>query len=123
MAKKGQKPPPALAPMPILHPPAAGSDAGAEEPWVGVPADRATPPVQQFSAFPGDLSRRADWVTACRITPGVMESTGVSGLPRCQLREARGCAVALVKARPAKHVPGRPTTDRCAGPWLQRFHR
>ena len=89
----------------------------------GVPAERDTQPVQTLSAFPWDLSRLADWLTACRITPVVMASTGVYGSPLFQLLEARGCAVALVQARHAKHVPGRPTTDRCDGQWLQRFQR
>jgi ribosomal protein L39E len=61
MAKKGKQNQPTPAHMPIIHPHAAGSDVGAEEHWVGVPADRAAQPVQTCSAFPCDLHRLADW--------------------------------------------------------------
>jgi len=122
MAKKGKKHQPALEHMPIIHPHAAGIDVGAEEHWVGVPADRDTQPVQKFSAFTCDLYRLADWLTACRITTVVMESTGVYWIPLFQILEARGFAVALVNARHAKNVPGRPKTDRFDCQWLQRLH-
>ncbi len=61
MAKKGKKNNPAPENMPIIHPQAAGIDVGAEEHWVGVPADRDAQPVQKFSAFTCDLHRLADW--------------------------------------------------------------
>ena len=61
MAKKGKKHTRTLEHMPLLHPHAAGIDVGAEEHWVGVPADRAAQPVQTCSAFPCDLHRLADW--------------------------------------------------------------
>jgi transposase len=122
MAKKGKKHQPALEHMPIIHPHAAGIDVGAEEHWVCVPADRDTQPVQRFSAFTCDLYRLADWLTACRITTVVMESTGVYWIPLFQILEARGFAVALVNARHAKNVPGRPKTDRFDCQWLQRLH-
>src|SRR5712691_8532653 len=122
MAKKGKKHQPALEHMPIIHPHAAGIDVGAEEHWVGVPADRDTQPVQQFSAFTCDLYRLADWLTACRITTVVMESTGVYWIPLLQILEARGFAVALVNARHVKNVPGRPKTDRFDGRWRQKLH-
>jgi transposase len=64
----------------------------------------------------------ADWLTACRITTVVMESTGVYWIPLFQILEARGFAVALVNARHAKNVPGRPKTDRFDCQWLQRLH-
>jgi transposase len=122
MAKKGKKHQPALEHMPIIHPHAAGIDVGAEEHWVCVPADRDAQPVQKFSAFTCDLYRLADWLTACRITTVVMESTGVYWIPLFQILEARGFAVALVNARHAKNVPGRPKTARFDCQWLQRLH-
>ena len=106
-----------------MHPHAAGIDVGAEEPWVGVPADRDVQPLHKLRAFPCDLSRLADWLTTCRITTVVMESTGVSWIPRLQMLEARGCAVALVNARHVTHVPGRPKTDRLDGRWLHKLPR
>jgi transposase len=123
MAKKGKKNNPTPENRPIIHPHAAGIDGGAEEHWVGVPADRDAPPVQQLSAFPCALPRLADWFTACRVTTVAMASTGVDWMPLCQILEARGCAVALVNARHVTHVPGRPHTDRFACRWRQRLPR
>ena len=107
--------------MPIVHPHAAGIDVGAEAHGVGVPADRDAQPVQKLSAFPCDLPRLADWLTACRMTTGVRESTGVSWLPLVQILEARGFEVALVNARHVKNVPGRPKTDRFDCRWRQKL--
>ena len=122
MAKKGKKNTPSPENMPILHPHAAGIDVGAEEHWVCVPADRDAQPVQKLSAFTCDLHRLADWLTACRMTTVVMESTGVYWIPLFQILEARGFEVALVNARHVKHVPGRPKTDRFDCRWLQKLH-
>ena len=122
MAKKGKKHTPSPENMPILHPHAAGIDVGAEEHWVCVPADRDAQPVQKLSAFTCDLHRLADWLTACRMTTVVMESTGVYWIPLFQILEARGFEVALVNARHVKHVPGRPKTDRFDCRWLQKLH-
>jgi transposase len=122
MAKKGKQNTPMPAHMPLLHPHAAGIDVGAEEHGVCVPADRDAQPSQTLSAFPWDLQRLADWVTACRITTVAMESTGVDWMPLWQIREARGVAVAWVHARHGTHVPGRPKTARCDGPGRPRWH-
>jgi transposase len=122
MAHKGKKTKPTPEDLPLVHPHAAGIDVGAEEHGVCVPADRDSQPLQKFSAFPGDLHRLADWLTACRITTVVMESTGVSWIPLLQILEARGFEVALVNARHAKNVPGRPKTDRFDCRWLQKLH-
>ncbi len=122
MAKKGKQNTPTPDNMPILHPHAAGIDVGAEEHWVCVPADRDAQPVQKFSAFTCDLHRLADWLTTCRITTVVMESTGVYWIPLFQILEARGFEVALVNARHVKNVPGRPKTDRFDCRWLQKLH-
>ena len=122
MAKKGKKTKPMPDNMLIIHPHAAGIDVGAEEHWVCVPADRDAQPVQKFSAFTCDLPRLADWLTACRLTTVVMESTGVYWIPLLQILEARGFEVALVNARHVTNVPGRPQTDRFDGRWLQKLH-
>ena len=122
MAKKGKKNKPTPENMPIIHPHAAGIDVGAEEHWVCVPADRDAQPIQKFSAFTCDLHRLADWLTTCRVTTVVMESTGVYWIPLFQILEARGFEVALVNARHVKNVPGRPKTDRFDCRWLQKLH-
>ena len=121
MAKKGKKNTPTPEMMPMIHPHAAGIDVGAEEHGVCVPADRDAQPIQKLSALTCDFPRLADWLTACRITTVVMESTGVYWIPLFQMLEPRGFAVALVNARHVKHVPGRPTTDRFDCRWRQRL--
>jgi transposase len=121
MAKKSKKPQPTPEHMPIIPPPAAGIDVGAAEHGGGVPADRDAQPLQPLSAFPCDVHRLADWLTACRITTVVMASTGVYGMPLLQMLAARGFEVALVNARHVKNVPGRPQTDRFDGRWRQRL--
>jgi len=123
MAHKGKKTKLTPEGMPLVHPHATGIDVGAEEHWGCVPADRDVQPIQKFSAFTCDLYRLVDWLTACRITPVVMESTGVYWIPLFQMLEARGFEVALVNARHAKNVPGRPKTDRFDCRWLQKLHR
>jgi transposase len=122
MAKQSKKHQPTPENMPIIHPHAAGIDVGAEEHWVCVPTDRDAQPIQKFSAFTCDLHRLADWLTACRITTVVMESTGVYWISLFQILEAHGFEVALVNARHVKNVPGRPKTDRFDCRWLQRLH-
>ena len=121
MATKGKKSTPSPEHMPLLHPHAAGIEVGAEEQWGGVPAARDAQPVQQWSALTCDVPRLADWRTAWRMTTGVMESTGVYGIPLLQMLEARGCAVALVHARHVKHGPGRPQTARVECRWLHKL--
>jgi transposase len=105
----------------MSHPQAAGIDVGAEAPGVCVPTDRDAQPVQPGSAFPCDLPRLADWGTTCRMTSVAMAATGGDWMPLVHILEARGFAVALVKARHGNHVPGRPKTERFAGRWLQTW--
>ena len=122
MAKKSTQNKPLPEDMPILHPHAAGIDVGAEEHWVCVPAGREAQPLQKFSACTCDLHRLADWLHACGITTGAMESTGVYWIPLLQMLAARGFAVALVNARHVKNVPGRPKTERFDCRWRQKLH-
>lgn len=107
--------------MPLLHPPAAGIDGGAEAQWGCVPADRAAQPRQQLSALPCDVHRLADWLQACGSTTVAMASPGGDGMPLLQMLEARGFAGALVYARHVKPVPGRPHTERVDGRWLHKW--
>ena len=81
-------PPPRLPPSPVLsdalqvyHPHAAGIDIGEAEHWVAVPPGGAPQPVRRFGTFTADLDALADWLLACGVTTGAMESTGVYWIP------------------------------------------
>src|ERR1043166_8811684 len=120
---------PTLPPSPVLsealqicHPHAAGIDIGEAEHWVAVPPGGDPQPVRRFGTFTADLDALADWLLACGVTTVAMESTGVSWIPLFELLEARGLQVLLIDPRQAKHVPGRPKTDRLDCKWLQRLH-
>jgi hypothetical protein len=106
----------------VGHPHAAGIDLGAAEPWGAVPPGRAPQPVRRFGTCTADRDALADWLIAGGVTTGAMASTGVSWIPLCERLEARGLEVLLIDPRQAQRAPGRPTTDRLAGTWLQRLH-
>jgi transposase len=93
----------------VLHPDAAGSDVGASEIFVAVPADRDAESVRSFATFTRDLHVLADWLQACGIRSAAMESTSVYWIPLHQILEARGIQVYLVNAPHVKNVPGRKT--------------
>ena len=109
--------PPQLDPV-NLH--AAGVEVGAEEHWAAVPACDAPQPVRRFGAHPAALDAWADWFWDGGSTTGALASTGVSWIPLCEVREARGCQVRRVDpgTRPRN---GRPTSDGHEGQWLQRL--
>ena len=101
-----------------LH--AAGLDVGAEEPWAAVPACDDPPPVRRFGAHTADRDAVADWLWACDITTGALESPGGYGIPLFAVLDARGFQVLLVD--PGK-MPrnGRPKSDVHECQWLQRL--
>ena len=122
-------PTPLLPPLPVLsdalqvcHPHAAGIDIGDAEHWGAVPPGCAPQPVRRFGTCTVDLDALADWRIDGGVTTVAMASTGVSWRPVCALLEARGVQVLLIDPRQAQRAPGRPNTDRLAGPWLQRLH-
>ena len=104
-----------------INPHAAGIDCGSAEHFVAVPPDRDATPVRSFPTFTGDLSRLADWLTACRVTSVAMEATGVYWIPISEILEARGFTVLLVNARHVKNVPGR-KSDVSDCEWLRDLH-
>src|SRR5438552_10378320 len=123
-------PAPLLPPSPVLadalqvcHPHAAGIDIGEAEHWVAVPPGGDPPPVRRFGTCTADLAALADWLLDGGVTTVAMASTGVYWLPLFELLEARGLQVLLIDPRHATRAPGRPTTDRLDGQWLQRWHR
>jgi transposase len=120
---------PLLPPSPLLsealqvYPPhAAGIAIGEAEPWVAVPPGCDSQPVRRFGTCTADLDALADWLLDGGVTTVAMESTGVSWIPLFALLETRGVQGLLIDPRQAKRVPGRPTTDRLDGQWLQRLH-
>jgi transposase len=107
--------------LPPVHANAAAIDIGATIHVAAVGPDRDPEPVRTFGTFTTDLHRMADWFAACGIETIVRESTGVYWIPAYEILEGRGFDVQLVKARDAKHVPGR-KTDVSDAQWLQRLH-
>jgi transposase len=106
--------------MPLVNPHAAGLDIGSAEIWACGPEDRDRQPVRPFGPLTPDRYALAGWLTACRIEPVAMASTGVSGMPVYEILEARGFTVHLVNARPLTHVPGRNSAAQ-DGQWLQHL--
>jgi transposase len=106
----------------VCHHHAAGIDIGEAEHWVAVPPGGDPQPVRRFGTFTADLDALADWLIDCGVTTVAMASTGVYWIPLFALLEARGVQVLLIDPRQAKHVPGRPKTDRLDCQWLQRLH-
>jgi len=109
-------------PLRVVNPDAAAIDVHSEVHWVCVPADRDPQPVQKFGAFTVNLEALADFLTRCRITTVVMESTGVYWIPLYELLERRGFQVLLIDPRKARRLEGRPKSDRLDCQWLQRLH-
>jgi transposase len=107
--------------LPRIRKNAAGIDVGATEHWVSVPADRDAEPVRRFESFTRDLNALADWLKACGIDTGAMESTGVYWIPLLELLEARGFEVLLVNAKHLKNVAGR-KTDWTDCQWIRIVH-
>ena len=118
MAKQAQR---RCDQLPVLHPDAAGIDAGASELFVAVSADRDPHPVRRFPTFTRDLHALADWIQQCGVRSVAMESTSVYWIPIYQILEARGLDVCLVNAQHVKNIPGR-KTDVSDCQWLQYLH-
>lgn len=113
----------ATAPLPPVHPAAAGIDVGATELMVSVGTESCTErPVQAFGTTTPELHRLRDWLLACRIRTVAMESTSNYWVAAADVLEAAGIAVWLVNARHVKGVPGRLKTDVADAEWLRRLH-
>lgn len=115
------RPPDPTAGLPPLHRHAAGSEVGRAAHDVAVPPDRSPAPVRRCASVTADRQAVADWLHACHLETVVMDSTGVYGIPRFHILDARGCAVHWVTARHANNLPGR-HTDSADGQWRQTLH-
>ena len=93
---------------------AAGIDVGAETHYVAVPPSDDVQPVRRFGADTVDLEALADWMAACGITTGALESTGVYWIPLFELLEARGFEVLLVEPQPVQRQREQPGDMRAA---------
>ena len=115
-------PPPPAEPLRVVNPDAAGIDVHSDQHGVAVPPDRDPEPVRMFGAFTCALDAIADWLARGHVATVVMESTGVSWIPRCEWLERRGFRGLLIDPRQAQRASGRPKTDRDDCPWLPRLH-
>jgi len=106
---------------PCLHPNAAGMDIGASAIVVAVSLERDAEPGRVFETFTPDLRALVDWLVACHIATGALESTGIYWVPLVEILEQQGITPSLVNARHVKTVPGR-KTDWNDAQWLQRLH-
>src|SRR6202049_1097725 len=103
-----------------VFPNAAGIDVGASSHWVAVPPHLSEEAVREFGAMTDDLNALADWLLACGVDTGALESTGVYWIPVFEVLEQRGLKVWLVDARQLKYVPGR-KSDVQDCQWLQKL--
>jgi transposase len=101
---------------------AAGIDAGAEEHWVAVPEDRATPAVRKFSTMTVGLYELADWLVECGIDTVAVEATGVYCVPLLEVLDARGIKVVLAKPSSLKSINDCQKTDFKDCQWIQMLH-
>jgi transposase len=88
---------------------------------VAVPPERDERPVQGFGAFTAELYALAAWLRQGQSETVVLESTGVSGMALCAVRDERGLDVKLVDPPTVRQVPGR-KTDVQDGQWLPALH-
>lgn len=105
----------------VVNPDAAGIDISPKELQVCVPIDRDEQHNRVFGVFTKDLHEISDWLTKCRITTVVMESTGVYWLPIFEVLKEDGFDVLLVNAKDAKNYSGK-KTDEADAEWLMLLH-
>ena len=104
-----------------VHPHAAGVDIGAHEIVACVPDGDDQQIVRTFGTDTVDLQTLADWFVDRGIQTVAMASTGVSWIPLCEEREARGLPCCLISAQSIKRVLGR-KSDVLDCQWIQTLH-
>lgn len=101
---------------------AAGIDAGAEEHYVAVPEERASPSVRKFPTTTRGLYELADWLAEAKVDTVAVEATGVYCVPLLEVLEARGFRVLLAKPSSLKSVNDRQKSDMIDCQWIQLLH-
>lgn len=104
----------------LVHPNAAGIDAGAEQHLVSVPEDRCQTPVRTFGTLTKDLHALADWLLACGIDTVAIEATGVYWVPLYEILEERGLAPKLIDSRSIGRRNKK--TDVLDCQWIRQLH-
>lgn len=112
---------PAQGINPMMHPDAAGIDAGAEEFVVAVAPGRLDADQPTVRTFTSGVEALRDWLVACGIKTAAMESTGNYWITLYDTLVQAGIDVYLVNVRHVKGVPGK-KTDVCDAQWLQQLH-
>lgn len=104
----------------VIHPKAAGIDAGSERHVVSVPEGSASEPVRTFGVLTKDLIEIADWLAACGITTVAIEATGVYWIPLFEILEERGLDPCLVDSRSIGRRNKKSDVLDCQ--WLRQLH-
>ena len=104
----------------VIHPNAAGVDAGAEQHLVSVPEDRCDTPVRTFGTLTKDLHALAEWLLACGVTTVAIEATGVYWVPLYEILEERGLAPRLIDSRSIGRRNKK--TDVLDCQWIRQLH-
>ena len=97
----------------------AGIDAGSNEHWVAVPADRDEEPVRRFGTTTRELNDLARWLLTCRVRRVAVEATGVYCEPLLAVLERHGIETKLVKPSSLKAVNEYQKTDMQDCQWIQ----
>ena len=104
----------------VVHPDAAGIDAGSEQLYVSVPEDRCKEPVRMFETFTADLQALTQWLIECRIKTVAIEATGVYWIPLYEILLEHGLDPHLVDSRSIGRRNKK--TDVLDCQWLRQLH-
>lgn len=104
----------------VVHPNAAGVDAGSESHLVSVPEDRSDEPVRTFGTFTKDLHALAEWLIECRIDTVAIEATGVYWVPLYEILEQKGLKPQLIDSRSIGRRNKK--TDVLDAQWIRQLH-
>lgn len=104
----------------VVHPDAAGIDAGSEQHYVSVPEDRCSESVRTFGTFTSDLYELAAWLVSCDIKTVAIEATGVYWIPLFEILQEMGLDPRLVDSRSIGRRNKK--TDVLDCQWLRQLH-